>query len=346
MFRAGARLLFVGLLVVLSGASARASEGPQGMVRLPGHVLPALAKATVVPSKPGSGAQPMTLTIVLRRDDQAGFDRRLHDVYDPHSKQFHHYLSQSQIADSFGPSQSEYQQLITYLQKSGFKIVERSKNRLTLTVRGTRALAERVFSVTVNDYRVGTQNFFANDSDPAMPSEFASHVETIAGLSNYARPRKTLAITRFGKCISHQTTPGVSDVFTANCWIKLWTGFLEGASFGRYPAASDPIPGSWVTMDGTGQTLGLIEFDTFQTSDVVNYLAGVGLPANQINNLSEVKVNGGATPGADQDEVLLDIDTVMVMARGAKVVVYDGCSQGPGRASRRSLTPRLTAVQR
>src|SRR5271169_650790 len=93
MFRACARLLFVGLLIVLSGASARTSEGPQGMVRLPGHVLPALAKATVVPSKPGSDAQPMTLTIVLRRDDQAGFERRLHDVYDPHSNQFHHYLS-------------------------------------------------------------------------------------------------------------------------------------------------------------------------------------------------------------------------------------------------------------
>jgi len=45
------------------------------MVRLPGHVLPALAKATLLPPKPGDAKQPITLTIVLRLDDQAGFER-------------------------------------------------------------------------------------------------------------------------------------------------------------------------------------------------------------------------------------------------------------------------------
>jgi len=43
------------------------------MVRLPGHVLPALARATVVPSKPGSGNQPITLTIVSKARRSAGF---------------------------------------------------------------------------------------------------------------------------------------------------------------------------------------------------------------------------------------------------------------------------------
>lgn len=199
MFRAYARLFLVALLVLLSGASARAMDVPQGMVRLPGHVLPSLAHATVVRTKPGSDAQPITLTVVLRRDDQAGFELLLHDVYDPHSKQFHHYLSQSQIADSFGPSQSEYQQLITYLENSGFKIVERSKNRLTLTVRGTRAQAERAFAIHVSDYRIGSQSFFANDLDPAVPMAISAHVSAIAGLSNLAKPQVTSdAIRRLG----------------------------------------------------------------------------------------------------------------------------------------------------
>jgi len=330
MFRACARWLSVGLLVLLSSASAWPTEVSPPMVRLPGNVLPALAKATALPSKSDSDTQPITLTIILKRDDQAGFERLLQDIYDPHSKNFHHYLSQSEIAARFGPSDADYDSVLAYLRANGLFLTAGAKNRLTITVRGTRGEAERAFNIGIHDYRIGAQSFFANDSDPGMPSDLAPHVETIAGLSNFARPRETLAVSRFGACISHQTTPGVSDIFTANCWIKLWTGFLEGASFGHYKAASDPIPGSWVTMDGTGQTLGLVEFDTFQTSDVSNYLAGVGLPANQISNLSEVKVSGGATPGADQDEVLLDIDTVMSMAPGAKVVVYDGPFSGPG----------------
>lgn len=53
------------------------------MVRLSGHELPTLSKATIVPSKAHSTEQPLSLTIILNRDDQAGFDRYLHDVYDP-----------------------------------------------------------------------------------------------------------------------------------------------------------------------------------------------------------------------------------------------------------------------
>ncbi len=330
MFRICARWLLVGLLVVLSSTTAWTTTPSPAMVPLPGHVLPALAKATAVPSNSNSKTQPITVTLVLKRDDQAGFERLLHDIYDPHSSNFHHYLSQSVIAARFGPSDADYDSVLAYLRLNGLLPVAGAKNRLTITVRGTRSEAERAFDTRIRDYRIGAQSFFANESDPALPSDLAAHVETIAGLSNFARPRKTLAFGRFGKCINHQTTPGVSDIFTAKCWEKLWSGFLEGASFGHYPAASDPAPGSWVTMDGTGQTLGLLEFDTFQTSDVSNYLAGVGLPANQINNLSEVKVDGGATLGPDQDEVLLDIDTVMSMAPGAKVVVYDAAFSGPG----------------
>ncbi len=66
----------------IAGASAYDStRAAPAMVRLPGHVLPALSKATVVPSKPNSGSEPITLTIVLRRDDQAGFESYLQQIY-------------------------------------------------------------------------------------------------------------------------------------------------------------------------------------------------------------------------------------------------------------------------
>jgi Pro-kumamolisin, activation domain/Bacterial Ig-like domain (group 1) len=97
---------------------------------------------------------------------------------------------------------------------------------------------------------------------------------------------------------------------------------------GTATAASDAV--SWTAVDGTGQTVGLLEFDTYVASDVVDYLAYTGQPANLINNLSEVPVNGGAVAGANQDEVLLDINAVMAVAPGAKVVVYDAPFTGAG----------------
>ena len=127
MVRGCARWLVVCLFVLLSITSAHAmpASSETGAVRLPGHVLPALAKATLVPSKPESDALPITLTIVLKRDDQTGFDRYLHEIYDPHSKYFHHYLSQDQIADRFGPSQQDYFSVLDYMRANRFELVQR-----------------------------------------------------------------------------------------------------------------------------------------------------------------------------------------------------------------------------
>ena len=65
-------------------------------------------------------------------------------------------------------------------------------------------------------------------------------------------------------------------------------------------------------VDGTGQTIGLVEFDTYQSSDVANYLAMNGLPATLLSNVKTVNVGAGATTGPNQDEVLLDIDNILL----------------------------------
>src|SRR5271154_5295760 len=115
-------------------------------VRIPGHVLPALSKATVVPSKPGSDARPITLTLVLKRDDQAGFERYLKELYDPLSPNFRRFLTQSQIVKRFGPSKASYDRVLRYLRANGFEVVEGSTNHLTAAARGTRGAAERALA--------------------------------------------------------------------------------------------------------------------------------------------------------------------------------------------------------
>ncbi len=348
MFRACARLFFVGLFVALSSVSGGTMEVPQAMVRLPGHVLPALAKSTVVPSKPDSDAQPMTLTIVLRRDDQAGFERYYHGLYDPHSKNFRRFLSQQQIADRFGPSPADYNSVLAYLRANGFTLVRGSTNRLTLTVSGTRAKAERAFAVRIRDYKIGQVTFHANDRDPEFPDTLANKVESIAGLSDLARAKTTwkAIVDAFCSIWADSSANGT-------CWMscnELYKGDPASQACKDCIAKEKPAlmkkcesehgvatssngtgkdPGSWLAMDGTGQTVGLIEFDNFLPSDVSDYINLFGLQAN-IANLSKVDVGGGAPIGNGEDEVLLDIDAVMTIAPGAKVVVYDGPLSGAG----------------
>src|ERR1700683_4839276 len=99
--------LLLGSGPTASASTNRSAESSPVTFRLPGHVLPALKKATIVPSDVTSETKPLTLTLVLKRDDQSGFDHFLHELYDPHSSNFHKFLTQRQIAYRFGPSRAD-----------------------------------------------------------------------------------------------------------------------------------------------------------------------------------------------------------------------------------------------
>src|SRR5262245_7825547 len=73
--------LLVGLLSTLAAAAADTGAADE-LVRLPGEVPPAVMKATRLSTSPALDAR-VTLTIVLNRNDQRGFDAFLRDVKDP-----------------------------------------------------------------------------------------------------------------------------------------------------------------------------------------------------------------------------------------------------------------------
>jgi len=353
--------LIVGALLCAGASAAAATLGslragsgrstPAGFVRIPGEVAPAIKPALArgalrQVATATDASSPLTLTLTLRRTRQAAFERFLAAVENRHSPQFRHFLTQPQLAARFGPSTTAYDDVLGWLRSEGFSLVQGSVNRLTITVRGTRAQAERAFDVQLREYAVrGGGRLFANAEDPALPSAIATDVEDVSGLSNLDRPAFSNpvdpAVGKPGIAIDYAfclldlalanlsyNTNGyfggkISDL-AADCQRRSnnsrWPFRVSGRSL-RIAALAPRI------TDGSGQKIGLLEFDTFEPSDVANYVSLVGLPASAESNLSETPVNGGvASPGSGESEVLLDIDTVLTIAPGARVVVYDAPS--------------------
>ncbi len=366
-------------------------------VALSGHILPALSAAQPVVTTMAASlvAEPLTLTVVLRRSNPAGFENYLRDVYDPQSPQYRKFLSPEEVSDRFGPSQADYDAVRTYFEQQGFTVAEGSANRMTLTISGTRATAKSALGVTINDYQLGERKFHANDSDPSLPKSLASRVEAVVGFSNLAMPQPmnealpsndAARALWYGLCMNAAINGGssaltgglllafpfllpeitiinlllffgptldflpppiqnttayslmpqyfrcVNDYNTTHGYgaIPGYGTTANPLSASRQPnAGASPPPPAWQGADGTGQTVGLLEFDTFQLSDVSDYIRLMGLSPNAINNLSQVHINGGATPGSDQSEVLLNIANIMTGAPGAKIVVYDAPFTGP-----------------
>ncbi len=334
-------------------ADAVAAESvPSGRVALTGHVLAALATATLDSSKAKAKAitddEPLTLTVVLNRSDPDGFAAYLADVYDPASRTFRQFLTPMQVADRFGPSQAAYDGVLRHLTDAKLQLVEASVNRMTLSVRGTRTDVERALAVTINDYQHESRKFFANVTDPSLPSAIATNVQAITGLSNLAvpvRPQPQTQAFRRALCTVIATLNVYRDrdlvdpLGTASIELQ-HQAFLHKVSecirkLGNASAtqtydSADPPPPAWQGADGTGQKVGLLQFDTFNLNDVRDYIALIQLPTAKIGDITQVHVNGGAgaIPGANQDEVLLDIAVVLSFAPGAKIAVYDGPFSG------------------
>jgi hypothetical protein len=374
----------VALVCVISPARAE-TAADEIWLTLPGHVPPALAKASVV-AKATTGtpearpeAEQLTLTLVLRRSDPEGFQHYLADVYDPQSPDYRKYLTPQQVADRFGPTPQDYDMVRAFFEAQGFTLVEGSANRMTMMVRGSRTAAEQSLKVSIDNYKIDDRTFYANNVDPSLPASVAARVEAIVGLSNLAtpvaKPQPMLANLPdtpwdrglwYALCANYAVNGGVSaftgtplaffqillgeeivvlsllnslvSIAQASDLSSSGTGQTYAKCVNQYNrkygygliGGGDPPPPAWQGADGTGQTVGLLEFDTFQVSDVSDYINLMGQAAGSISNVSQVHVNGGATPGANQDEVLLDIDDVLTAAPGAKIIVFDAPFTGPG----------------
>ncbi len=341
-------LLLLGLVLV-SGSPLAPPVGAQTVsdapVRLPGHTLAALPKATKVARAAQAAAAdpPLTLTVVLNRTDESGFARFLADVEDPHSANHGKFISQAEVTKRFGPSQQAYDGTLAFLQQQGFVLVEGSANRLTLTVKGTRGQAEKAFGVQIAEYQLGKRSFYANDQDPAVPGSIAKNIQAVAGLSNLAQPQpNTTAIRGLRECKPPKDFPPdqianlnlacggllrvVALLYFIGCGASNIIGLFVGFCNPFTPVSSTAVGAGQklAAGPGVGQKIGLLEYDTFNPADVSAYLNLIGYPATQISQLSKVAVNGGvASPGPGETETLLDIDTVMSGAPGANVVVYD-----------------------
>src|SRR5262249_16077044 len=118
-----------------TNAAPIAPLGPFGReprVELPGHVPDALSSALA--SAEPIGSEPVTLTIVLRRTDEEGFQAYLRDVYDPGSLNFRKYMSPQGLSERFGPSDADYEAVAGFFRNAGFSLLDGSANRLTLSV--------------------------------------------------------------------------------------------------------------------------------------------------------------------------------------------------------------------
>jgi xanthomonalisin len=254
--------------------------------------------------------QRLKLEIQLPVRNQAELTQVLRDLYDPRSPNFHRYLSVAAFTERFGPTAADYRKVVAWAKDKGFNVTATTPNRRLVAVEGSVDTVNRAFSVSVNNYRHPTdgRTFYSPDREPT-PVGLTVPVLQVTGLNNYLLPHPMLkhgvAAFAAGSGPSGEYLP--SD--------------MRAAYYGNGP------------LTGAGQTIGILSFDGYLSSDVQLYYSKTGMSSSvPIKNVLVGGFNGACTAAdsttsstCDDGEQVLDIVNAIGMAPGiTQILFYEG----------------------
>lgn len=287
--------------------AATAEATPAPLVAVANNVNPALVHS----HRDGDLDQHKNLSaaVTLKLHNTAELNRFLTAVGDPQSVEYHHYLTPQQFTERFGPTQAEVAKVTAFLSAEGLRIAKVSGNRQVVDVEGTATQLESAFSTRIGNYTdsVSHRRYFANDDAPKIPADIAGLVTGIAGLDNHT-VLKHNHTSRPKAAAPHDAPGGGFDPATLN-------------------AAYDTAP---MGANGSGQTVGVWEFDGYQQSNVDTYDQQFGLQTSPEQTVSVDGSNYDGAPGQGQVEVELDIEVIHAIAPAAKQLVYEAPNSDQG----------------
>jgi subtilase family serine protease len=281
------------------------------MKSLPGHVPAAAAKLAAYGNLPPTNR--LNLAIGLPLGDQKGLDDFLEAIYDPASPHYRHYLTPEQFTGKFGPTVADYVAVTAFARRHNLAVTAIHSNRLLLDVSGSVADIEQAFHITLLAYHhpADARDFYAPDVEPSVDTSLP--ISDISGLNNYVLPHpKSL---HFKPAASSTARPK--------------SGSGSGGNYLGNDFRSAYLPG--VTLTGSGQMVGLFEFDGYYAGDISAYEAAAGLPSVPLQNVLLDGFSGTPTTGRNSGdgEVSLDIEMAVAMAPGlSKIVVFEAGPDG------------------
>ena len=259
--------------------------------------LPDPAKAARSATRLGPTDTARTLTISLVLAGRAtGSDAAIAALNDPHSPDYHHFLSPEEYARRFGADSVTVASIVAALRAHGLRVPTAVASAGLLTAQGNVAALNALFGVRLSDYcDAHGERYTAPDGAPHIPASLAG-VSGVLGLD-------TRSVMHTGAMFRPQR-PQVSGV----------------AGYGPTDlrSAYELNPLYQAGLDGANQTVALPEIDQFRKSDTQSYDQTFGLHTGSI---TVTPVAGGAS--SSSPEPVLDIEVIHAIAPAANIDVYE-----------------------
>lgn len=282
--------------------------------------------------------QMLSLDLVLPLRDPAGLKTFLTQVYDPSSPTFHHFLTPTGFTAKFGPTQAQYDEVLSFAKANGLTVTGGSRDGMEVQVKGTVLAVEHALHVNMISYHHPTENrsFFSADREPTTSLSF--NLWHVSGLDNYSIPHPLL-VNKNDYAAAHGIQP---EAVVSHAT----TGSGPSASFLGSDMRAAYYGGTALT--GAGQNLGLLEYYGTDLADLNTYYKNVG-QTNAVP-ITLLSTDGTSTAclysaGCDDTEQTLDMTQAIGMAPGlSSLVMYVGSTDTAMIAAMTTHSPLPTTI--
>ncbi|MGO9127778.1 MAG: protease pro-enzyme activation domain-containing protein [Terriglobales bacterium] len=240
----------------------------------------------------------MILTLKPDATQQAALEMLIAAQHDPASPYYQQWLTPEKYGESFGVSENDLEELVSWLETHGLDLVEIGPSRRSIVFSGNAGQVEEAFHTQIHTYRVGGELHHANAQDPEIPDALSDVVAGVVSLHDFrSEPMHTelqQPVTEFSAGNTHYMAPP------------------------DFATIYDVAPLYQQSIDGSGQSIAIVGRSNINISDVREFRSAFGLPAND----PQIIVNG-ANPGVlasgEQSEADLDVEWSGAVARKATI---------------------------
>ena len=276
--------------------------------------LPGSRKSLLANSRPAGPVDPSEIASVTVRvrssSDTGALAKR---VYEQASQPLANrkYLTREELAAQHGASKEDLDKIEAFAQQHDLFVVHRSAAERSIVLKGKLSDLLAAFHADVQIYHHSTGTYRGRKGEIAIPQDLDKVVTGVFGFDTRPKHRSSA-----GRRLSGSNSgPGGDNGVAA-------TEFAIRYNF--------PTTFNGVTLDGTGQTIAIIELGGgYQTSDLKAFFQEIGVKMPSVTSVSvDHAGNDPTTPDSADGEVMLDIEVAGAVVPNAKFAIYFAPNNG------------------
>lgn len=275
------------------------------------------------------------MLLMLKRspEQEAALADLIAALHDPHSANYHQWLTPEEFGERFGPSKTDVGAVNDWLRSYGFRVNAVYPSAVLVDISGNAGQVRKAFHTEIHYYTVQGVQHIANASDPQIPAALEPVIAGFGSLHDFMphplvrhasevrKDRKT------GRWVPSGRKPTFSFTYKGN------QQFDVGPEDFAKIYNLTPLLNAGVT--GAGQTVAVIEDTNMQAADWTTFRSAFGLssfsgtltqvhpaPPSGSNNCTDPGTNG------DEGEAALDAEWAGAVAPNATIEVASCASTG------------------